>query len=205
MRVLAMEERFIDILAVVAGIIVIVIATGLAIRTFMVPAGAPPIINRVIFRFTQALFDVCTRPIRSEARRHGILSLYAPISLLAVLATILTLIAFGYTLAYYGAGVKPIIRAFLFSGSAISTLGFESPGNDFWIIVLSVFEAITVATIVALLIGYLPGIYSSYQQREQAVDGLVQLAGTQPDGVKVVVAFVESYGASKLGDLWQQW
>jgi hypothetical protein len=200
-----MEDRVVDVLAVIGGIAVVILATGLAIRTFMVPAGAPPVINRVLFRFTQAIFDLVTRPIRSEARRHGVLSLYAPISLLVVLVTILGLIGFGYTMAYYGAGIKPIIRAFLFSGSALSTLGFESPGNNFWVIVLSTIEALTTATIVALLIGYLPGIYSSYQSREQAVTRLDELAGRQPDGVKVVDAFVRSFGAGKLGDLWQAW
>ena len=35
------------------------------------------------------------------------------IGLLLVLATILALIGFGYTLAFYGVGVKPFIRAFL--------------------------------------------------------------------------------------------
>ncbi len=200
-----MEDRIVDILAVAAGIVIIILATGLAIRTFMVPAGAPPLINRVIFRGTQAVFEAITRLIRSPVRRHGVLSLYAPISLLVVLAVILGLIGFGYTLAYYGAGIKPIVRAFLFSASALSTMGFESPGNNFWVIVLSAVEALTVATIVALLIGYLPGIYSSYQQREQAVASLDQLAGAPPDGIKVVDAYVKSYGSTKLGDLWQQW
>lgn len=200
-----MEDQIVDILAVIGGIVVIVLSTGLAIRTFMVPAGAPPLINRVIFRFTQAIFNAAIRPVRSEARRHGILSLYAPISLLAVLATILGLIGLGYTLTYYGAGIKPIVRAFLYSASALSTLGFESPGNNFWVIALSAVEALTVATIVALLIGYLPGIYSSYQQREQAVNSLDQLAGARPDGIKVIDAYLDTYDAAKLGDLWQQW
>src|SRR5215207_950302 len=200
-----MRNQIIDSLFVFGGIVVIIISTGLAIRTFMVPAGAPPIINRVIFRFTQALFDAVTRPVRSEARRQGILSLYAPVSLLVVLAVVLALIGFGYTLALYGAGIKPLIRAFLFSGSALSTLGFESPGNNFWVIVLSAFEALTVVTIVALLIGYLPTIYSSYQQREQAVNNLDQLTGAQPDGIKVVDAYVNIFGPTRLGKLWQTW
>ena len=200
-----MRDQIVDSLCVFAGIVVIIVSTGLAICTFMVPAGAPPLINRVIFRFTQALFDAVTRPVRSEARRQGILSLFAPVSLLVVLAVVLGLIGFGYTLALYGAGVKPLIRAFLFSGSAISTLGFESPGNNFWVIVLSAVESLTVVTIVALLIGYLPTIYSSYQQREQAVNNLDELAGTQPDGIKVVDAYVNVFGPSRLGELWQTW
>jgi hypothetical protein len=200
-----MEDQFLDALFIIAGIIVIILATGLAIRTFMIPAGAPPLINRVLFRFTQAVFESITRPIRSESRRHRILSLYAPISLLVVLATILILIGLGYTLTFYGVGVKPFIRAFLFSGSALSTLGFESPGNNFWVIMFSAIEALTVATVVALLIGYLPGIYSSYQAREQAVSTLDELTGPQPDGVKIVEAYVGTYGSSKLGTLWQEW
>ena len=200
-----MQDQLIDILAVVSGIVIIILSTGVAIRTFMVPTGAPPLINRVLFRFTQALFDVLIRPIRSEARRHGVLSLFAPVSLLVVLCVVLGMIGFGYTLALYGAGIKPMLRAFLFSGSALSTLGFESPGNNFWVIVLSAVEALTVVTIVALLIGYLPTIYSSYQEREQAVDNLDELAGSPPDGIKVVDAYDNTFGASRLGELWQTW
>lgn len=200
-----MQDKIVDSLFVVAGIIVIILSTGLAIRTFMVPTGAPPLINRFIFRFTQVLFDAVIRPVRSEARRQSILSLYAPVSLLVVLSVVLALIGFGYTLALFGAGIKPLIRAFLFSGSALSTMGFESPGNNFWVIVLSAIEALTVVTIVALLIGYLPTIYSSYQQREQAVNNLDELTGSQPDGIKVVDAYANVFGPTRFGELWQTW
>jgi hypothetical protein len=200
-----MRDQLIDILAVVSGIVIIIVSTGIAIRTFMVPAGAPPLINRVLFRFTQALFAAVIRPIRSEMRRQSVLSLFAPVSLLVVLMVLLGMIGVGYMLALYGAGIKPMIRAFLFSGSALSTLGFESPGNNFWVIVLSAVEALTVVIIVALLIGYLPTIYSSYQQREQAVNNLDELTGAQPDGVKVVDAYVNIFGPTRLGELWQTW
>jgi hypothetical protein len=200
-----MQDQLIDIVAVVSGIVIIIVSTGIAIRTFMVPTGAPPLINWVLFRFTQALFDAMVRPIRSESRRQGVLSLFAPVSLLVVLSVVLGMIGFGYTLALYGAGIKPMLRAFLFSGSALSTMGFESPGSNFWVIVLSAVEALTVVTIVALLIGYLPTIYSSYQQREQAVANLDELTGAQPDGVKVVDAYVNIFGPSRLGELWQTW
>lgn len=200
-----MEDQVVSGLFIVGGLVVIIFATGMAIGTFMIPAGAPPLINRIIFRFTQAIFDGVTRLLRSEQRRHSVLTLYAPISLLVVLAVILVLIGLGYTLTLYGLGVSPFIRAFLFSASALSTLGFESPGNNFWVIMLSAAEALTVATIVALLIGYLPGIYSSYQQREQAVSSLSNLAGATPDGVKVIDSYIATFGAAKLGDLWQSW
>lgn len=194
-----------DGLAIIAGIWVIILATGLAIRTFMIPDPAPPLINRLIFRATQSVFNPLSQVIRNPVRRHQVLSLFAPISLLVVLGFILFLIGTGYTLVFFGIGIKPFIRAFLFSGSALSTLGFESPGNNFWVIMFSATEALTVAVVVSLLIGYLPSIYSSYQAREQAVRTLDDLTGTPPDGVKVIDAYVTTYGSEKLGDLWQTW
>lgn len=194
-----------DGLVVVAGIWVIILATGLAIRTFMIPDPAPPLINRLLFRATQAVFNPLSQVIRNPVRRHQVLSLFAPVSLLVVLGFILILIGAGYTLVFYGIGIKPLIRAFLFSGSALSTLGFESPGNNFGVIIFSAIEALTVAVVVSLLIGYLPSIYSSYQSREQAVRTLDDLTGTPPDGIKVIDRYVEVYGANRLGDLWQSW
>ncbi|MCA9864353.1 MAG: hypothetical protein KC432_15075, partial [Thermomicrobiales bacterium] len=194
-----------NVIFVVAGIVVILAATGLSIRTFMVPGEAPPFYNRTIFRLTQLFFNFASRFTRSQARKHQFLSLYAPISLLLVLASILAFIGFGYTLAFYGVGIKPFIRAFLYSGSAISTLGFESPGSNFWVIMLSALEALTVATIVALLVGYLPNIYSAYQIRESAVTKLHNLAGPAPDGVSVVDTYVKTYGYENLGSLWETW
>src|SRR5215204_7658303 len=98
-----MQDQLIDSFAVVSGIVIIIVSTGIAIRTFMVPTGAPPLVNRVLFRFTQALFDAIIRPIRSDARRHNVLSLFAPVSLLVVLSLVLNIIGFGYMLSLYGA------------------------------------------------------------------------------------------------------
>lgn len=194
-----------DGIVIVAGIWVIILATGLAIRTFMIPDPAPPLINRLIFRATQSVFNPLSQMIRNPVRKHQVLSLFAPISLLVVLGFILFLIGTGYTLVFFGIGIKPFIRAFLFSGSALSTLGFESPGSNFWVIMFSATEALTVAVVVSLLIGYLPSIYSSYRAREQAVRTLDDLTGTPPDGVKVIDAYVKTYSDEKLGDLWQTW
>lgn len=200
-----MEDQVIDTVFVVAGIVMIVISTGFAIRTFMIPGAPPPLINRVVLRLAQGLFDGVVRLARTEARRHQILSLFAPVSLLAVLVTILVLLGFGYTLAFYGVGVKPFVRAVLFSGSALSTLGFESPGNSLPIIMLSVIEALTVVTVVAVLVGYVPGIFSAYQDREKAVTNLEALTGSSPDALKVIDSFMTSFGAAQLGTLWQTW
>src|SRR2546423_905943 len=73
------------------------------------------------------------------------------------------------------------------------------------VIVLSVVEALTAIIIVALLIGYVPSIFSAYEAREKTVRDLDALAGAQPDGIRVLDAYVDAFGAGKLGALWQTW
>jgi hypothetical protein len=200
-----MDHRFVDFLFVVAGIIVVAYSTGLAFTTFMIPGAPPPLINRGVLRITQLIFDVLVTGVRSEERRHRLLSLFAPISLLMVLATILLMLWVGYTLTFYGVGVKPWVMALLFSGSALSTLGTESLGNNFPVIMLSMIEALTALTVVAILVGYVPTIFNNYQERERAVRNLDALTGPHPDGVRIVEAYVDAFGGGQLGDLWKTW
>ena len=66
-----MGRHVLDVLAAISGIFVVIVAIGLAIHTFMVPSGAPPFINRVVFRLTQVIFDGLTRLVRSESIRSA--------------------------------------------------------------------------------------------------------------------------------------
>ena len=200
-----MDQRLVDSLFFAIGFVVIIYATGLAFITFMIPGAPPLIINRVTLRLTQAVFSILASRVRSEVRRHRLLSLFAPTSLLTVLATILALLWVGYTLAFYGVGVKPMVTAFLFSGSALSTLGTESPGNNVPVIILSTIEALTALTVVAILVGYVPSIFNDYQSREKAVRDLEALTGPRPDGVRVLDAYVGAFGPTRLGGLWRVW
>ena len=200
-----MDQRIVDVLLFVAGIVVIIYSTSMAFITFMIPGTLPPIINRVVLRFAQAVFNLIAPRVRSVERRHRLLSLFAPISLLAVLATILALLWFGYTLVFYAVGVKPFVTALLFSGSALSTLGTESLGNNVPVIVLSTVEALTALTVVAILVGYVPSIFNDYQAREKAVRDLEALAGPRPDGVRILDAYIGAFGPARLGGLWQLW
>jgi hypothetical protein len=84
-------------------------------------------------------------------------------------------------------------------------LGTESPGNNVPVIILSMIEALTALTVVAILVGYVPTIFGNYQDREKAVRELDALTGPQPDGVRIVDAYVDAFGPAQLGNLWQMW
>ena len=140
-----MQDQLIDILAVVSGIVVIIVVHRYLpsapswfqperLRSSTGSSSASP---RRSLTWPSVLFapkHVATACSASSPRFRCSWSS----------CVLLGMIGFGYTLALYGAGIKPMMRAFLFSGSALSTLGFESPGNNFWVIVLSAVEALTV-------------------------------------------------------------
>jgi hypothetical protein len=71
------------------------------------------------------------------------------------------------------------------SGSSLTTLGFSKPDGSarIW---LTFIEAIIGLGLVALLIGYLPTIYSAYAGREKGMNALRPFAGTPPSPVTLV-------------------
>ncbi len=59
--------------------------------------------------------------------------------------------------------------------------------------------------LVALLIAYLPAMYSAFSRREQAVNLLEVRAGTPPSAVEMLKRYQRIHGLDKLGDYWRTW
>src|SRR6185369_14932403 len=97
--------------------------------------------------------------------RDGIMAMYAPIGLLLLVPAWFLLVCIGYTAILWSAGV-PLDRAFLLSGSSLVTLGVVPPQGLVQSIIA--YSETTIGLIlVALLIAYLPTMYSALSQRER--------------------------------------
>src|SRR5918996_3335393 len=99
------------VLAVVAGVVVILSTLMSAVRTVIVPRGVPVRLGRRVFRLMRWLFELRVGRDASYARRDRIFALYAPITLMVLLITWLALEFIGYTLVYLGIGIDPIKEA----------------------------------------------------------------------------------------------
>ncbi|HET8626069.1 MAG TPA: hypothetical protein VFL91_01540 [Thermomicrobiales bacterium] len=175
-----------------------------AVRTFVLPRSARVALTTVVFRAMRYLFALRARQSRSYAERDRAMALYAPISLLVLALTWVILIGLGYTAMFWALGVRPWHRALAVSGSSLFTLGFASdPGVPELLLTFS--EAAIGLILVALLISYLPTMYTAFARREAAVTMLEVRAGAPPAAVEAILRYRRIQGLDRLNDLWVTW
>ncbi len=191
----------------VLGLVLVVAVVGSAVRTVVIPRGISARITRFVFLGMRAVFRIRARPSLSYERRDHVMSLYAPVSLLMLLLTWIVLVMGGYTLMYWGLGGRAWREAFTVSGSALLTLGFSQP-SDLPTTALAFSEAALGLILLALLITYLPSIYSVFSRRENLVAGMEVRAGSPPSAGEIMRRAWRVDQLSTIGILWrraEQW
>jgi hypothetical protein len=168
-----------------------------AVRTLVLPRAAPDVINSTVFRSMRWIFDFRLRLASTYWARDQIMAYYAPISLLTLLPVWLLLVTMGYTGMYWALGGPTWYEAFLLSGSSLLTLGFaRADGISQLILVYT--EATLGLLLIALLIAYLPSMYSAFQRRAAAVSLLEVRASSPPSAVEMLLRFNRIHGLERL-------
>lgn len=190
---------------VLLGIWIVIITISSAIRTFILPRTAKDKITRLVFRNVRRFFRfwVVFRRAYDYLDRDRINAMYAPVALFALPFCWFLMITFGYTLIYFGLGV-PIEESFRISGSSITTLGIGSHPNIGINAVMFTQGALGMLMI-ALLISYLPTIYSAFSKREVAVTMLETRAGSPPSSLELILRYHNLNRIERLSDLWITW
>jgi hypothetical protein len=183
-----------------------VLATTLlsAVRTFVLPRSAPDKLTRFVFRFMRLLFSPWTRQVHTYEQRDHVMAFFAPVSLLLLLPFWLLLVLLGYMLIFWAMGVHPWRAAFTVSGSSLLTLGFATV-ETLPQTILAFSEATIGLILVALLIAYLPTMYSAFSRREAAVSMLEVRAGSPPSAIEMFERYHRLHRLEQLNDLWTDW
>jgi hypothetical protein len=192
------------IAAGIAGAAAVVVVIDAAIRTFVLPRGATVTFTRLISRGSRIVFDLIARPAASYERRDRVMALYAPVTMLLLPAVWLGCVFAAFTAIFWSVKSVPWSEAFRLSGSALFTLGFDTP-RHVGPLVLTFLEAALGLGLLAMLISYLPTIYSSFSRREIAVTQLAVRAGTPPSPTEMLIRAHRTGFAERLDPLWQQW
>ena len=192
-------------LALALGVGLVLSAMLSALRTFVLPRPAPDAITRDLFRLIRRLFHWRVKRLKTFAAQDAVLAMYAPVSLLALPLALLSLVSLGYAAIFWALGVRPFFAAFLESGSSLLTLGFIPPTQTPLIALLSFSEAAVGMTLAALLISYLPTMYSAFSSRETLVNLLETRAGAPPSAVYVFELAYPLGRMDHLVDLWREW
>ena len=153
-----------------------------ALRTVVLPQGGLSGITRFMFAVSDRLF---TSPKDRRVLPRRLAGLYAPVALVSLPFAWSMLIAVGFALIFWGLGAGSISEAWITSGSSLFTLGFQKPEGRGPILLCFV-EATIGLGIVALLISYLPTLYTAYSTREQGVGLLAPLTGNPPSATDLL-------------------
>lgn len=192
------------ILVFALGSAIVFLTLRSAIRTFLVPRALQAHLSRAVFVTVRRVFWLRANHRHDYVRRDKVMAFYAPVSLLALLIVWLTLVIAGYAGMFWGLERVSWSRAVTLAGSSLFTLGFARGDG-----IISALLAFTAAAIglflLALLITYLPSLYSALARREAGVSKLEVRAGRPPSGVYLlqlawIVGRLES-----LHGLWKSW
>ena len=175
-----------------------------ALSTFVLPRAARSQLNRVVFGMMRRMFEFILKFFPDYETRDQIMAYYSPISLIMLVPAWYALIMSGYAAMYWSLGVGDWFADFRYSGSSLLTLGFATSEVPI-VTVLSFSEALIGLILVALLMAYLPTMYSAFSRREQAVSLLEVRAGNPPSALEMLQRFNRIHGLDQLSDYWKTW
>jgi hypothetical protein len=173
------------------------------VRSLIVPRGLQSALPGFISRYTQRVFLFFARRFDTYEARDRILAFQAPTVLLAMLSAWIVMFLLGYGLMLW-----PLVGSFqlamLESGSSIFTLGFAST-HTMGATIVHFAAATTGLVVVALLVGYLPTLYSAFNRRETMVTMLQSRAGAPAWGPELLWRYKNVELLPAIGDLYAEW
>lgn len=163
-----------DWVSVGAGLTFVLVVMADLVATVVATAGSGtgwrP--TRQFYTTSWAVWSWMARRRRSPERRERLLSLYGPLSLLALLLLWLLGLLLGWAFVWYGLrdslqGDGGFGSYIYYSGIVLLTVGFgDITPTGFGARMLTLTEAMSGLATIALVISYLPALYGSFNRRE---------------------------------------
>jgi hypothetical protein len=198
-----MLDILIRIVLSLVGLAIVVRTLLSAVRTFILPRSANDQLTRFVFLVSRRLFNIVLKKADTYKQRDEIMALYAPITLLALPPAWLACVMAGYTLLYRATGIESFHDALLISGASLLTFGASL--NVIPLALISFTEGTIGLILVAVIISYLPTMYSAFSRREAAVTMLEVRAGSPPSAVEMIVRYYRIRGIDELREIWESW
>jgi hypothetical protein len=193
-----------EVVAFAAGALLVVGTLLSAVRTVVLPRAAAVRLTRMVFVAVRRVFEWWARRCQTYERQDAVLAHFAPVALLLLPVVWLSIVLVAGTAMFWGLGQRPLDDAFITSGSSLLTLGFAT-ASDVPHAIVAFLEGMVGLILLALLISYLPTMYSSFSRREAQVALLAVRAGSPPTGVDLVQRLWTIGLTDGLHELWTGW
>ena len=172
---------------------------------------------RLFYRLGWLTWQSLALRTRTGARRHHFLSIFGPLSILALFSTWIVCLIFGFALLHWSLGtpLQPLgseasLTNYMYvSGETFFTLGYgDLTATSRLGRALCVLEAGVGFGFMAIVIGYLPVLYQAFSQRELTISLMDARASSPPTAAQLLVRLSQCGGAESLNPLlieWEQW
>ncbi len=174
------------------------------LRTIVVPRMLRSTIADAVSRSVTGTTRALARVRKDYVKRDQVLAWAGPMILILQLITWLLLFLFAYGLLLYGTSDKDLGDALRQAGSSLFTLGFADV-NTADQTIIDFIAAATGPIVIALMIGFLPTIYSSYLDREVAVNALSVPSGEPAWAPELLSRIALSGQVDQVGGLFENW
>jgi hypothetical protein len=188
----------------VLGLFIVQAVLRSAIRTVVVPRGEQTILARRTFLFVRFFYDALSARARTAEGSDRIMARYGPTALLALSVVWAAGVIIGFDLMLWAADRHTFHDALFLSGSSITTLGVVPPNGTLESVLIFA-EALIGLGIIALLISYLPTIYTMFSQREAEVVKFDVRAGSPPTAIEMLTRYHRIEWIDGLPDEWRRW
>jgi hypothetical protein len=204
------------ILVAILSFAVIVVVLWDAFETIVLPRRVTRRLRVTTFyyRVTWKPWRALVRLVRSRKRREVLLSVYGPLSLLALIVLWAIGLVFAFGMLHWSLGTPLNITAestdlttYLYmSGVVFFTLGFGdvTPISGMGRL-LDVLEAGLGFGVLAIVIGYLPVLYQAFSRREANISLLDARAGTPPTAAELLRRHGRAGNMEALNKLLSDW
>ncbi len=186
------------------GILLVAVIIFSVVRTFILPRSSRDPLSSLVFIALRKLFEFRLKFLHSYRERDATMALYAPFALLSILPVWYFIAWIGFAFIFWAIGADGWYTALKQSGSSLFTLGFQSIAN-LPVLAISGLETVLGLIMVALLISYLPTMYSAFSRRETAVTLLEVRAGDPPSAIEMLLRYYRIHGLQELGTVWHNW
>lgn len=190
-------HRFLVVGAVVAGTVLVLVVLRDAFETMILPRRLNSRLRftQTYYRSVWPLWSAAARRAFTGRRRESALSLFGPFSMLGLFVLWAVALILGFALVYYGLGsplqtTEPLHGMSMdlyLSGSLFLTLGLGGvvPHGDLSR-VMAICEGGMGFGFVAVIISYLPVLYSGFSNREANISMLDARAGSPPSASELL-------------------
>ena len=185
------------------GLVIAGYTASSVLRSLVVPRGLTSFLAGFVSRLNRKTFLFISNRFDSYESKDKVMAFGGPVFLVVLLMSWLVLFLLGFTLMIWPFA-ESFKGAFLEAGSSMFTLGFSGTENTAGAI-LHFAAAATGLIVVALLIAYLPTLYSAFNRRETLVTLLQGRAGAPAWGPEILARHKLAGLMDELRPLYEEW